>query len=116
MYFNTQLSFFRENRADHSWRSQANHAISNHEQEKTMDNPYFHPQGDGQTDFMTTCEKTVGRRTFLKRGAGLLVAASGAGTFSEMHFGAVSTFAKQQTDNVVLQWNNAALQAIRDTN
>ena len=81
-----------------------------------MDNPCSQSQGDGQTDFMTTFKETIGRRTVLKTGAGLLVAAAGAAPFIEMHFGAISTFAKEQTDNVVLQWNNAALQAIRDTN
>ncbi|HEY6409096.1 MAG TPA: vanadium-dependent haloperoxidase [Ktedonobacteraceae bacterium] len=58
--------------------------------------------------------KPVSRRTILKTGTGLLVMAAGAGTFFELHRS--STFAKQQTDNVAIQWNNAALQAIRDKN
>jgi hypothetical protein len=81
-----------------------------------MDDPFSWSQKIGQTDLMKTFKKPMSRRIVLKTGTGLLVAAAGAGTFIELHSGLAPIFAKQQTDNVVLQWNNAALQAIRDTN
>jgi hypothetical protein len=56
----------------------------------------------------------VTRRRVLQTGAGLLVVATGAGAWLalERH----GTFASGSSDNVVIQWNNAALQAIRDLN
>ena len=68
--------------------------------------------------------KRVSRRTVVRTGGtGLLVVAAGAGALFELHRG--STFAAKPpppppptpgsgTPNAVLQWNNAALQAIRD--
>jgi hypothetical protein len=67
-----------------------------------------------QASLLAPLRKPVSRRTVLKTGTGLLVVAAGAGTFFVRLRS--STLAKQQTDNVVLQWNNAALQAIRNTN
>lgn len=75
---------------------------------------YSQSQGDEQTDCMSTFNKLLGRRTIMKAGVGLLVAAAGVGSFIEAHTGEVSTFAIQQTDNLAIQWNNATLQAIRD--
>jgi hypothetical protein len=55
----------------------------------------------------------VGRRILLKTGLGLAVLSTGVGTF----FGPerVFTHAASSSD-VVIQWNNAALQAIRNVN
>ena len=58
--------------------------------------------------------RRVSRRTVLQTGLGLAVASCGLGTFFGLERG--FTHAAQATDNVVLQWNNAALQAIRDVN
>ncbi len=56
--------------------------------------------------------KRVSRRGVLQTGLGLAVAATGAGVWlgTQRSF----TLAKQPSDSVVVQWNNAALQAIRD--
>jgi len=54
------------------------------------------------------------RRAVLKTGLGLAVAATGVGTWVGLHRRA--TFAKNTPDTTVVQWNNAALQAIRDVN
>ncbi len=66
---------------------------------------------------MPLFNRPVSRRTVLRTGTGLLVAAAGTGTFLELHRGAV--FAKPPgngSPSAVIQWNNAALQAIRDVN
>ena len=68
----------------------------------------------GEMNAMALAQKHVSRRTVLKTGLGLAVVATGAGTF----FGLETDFthASQGTGSVVIQWNNAALQAIRDIN
>jgi hypothetical protein len=71
----------------------------------------MHP-GNGQDRVMTLFDKVVSRRTVLRTGTGLLVTAAGAGTFFKLHPG--TTLAVLNTDDVVIRWNNAALQAIRD--
>ena len=69
-------------------------------------------------DLTAAWGKRVSRRTVVRAGGtGLLVVAAGAGALFELHRG--STFAQKQppgpgTPNAVIQWNNAALQAIRD--
>ncbi len=62
----------------------------------------------------------VGRRAVLQTGLGLAVLTTGIGTFFELEKGfayAEGTVATAPSStNVVIQWNNAALQAIRTTN
>ena len=82
---------------------------------------------DGEEAILTTpLRKPVSRRMVLKTGAGLAVVATGASTLFEIQRGA--SFAKKPPNptptpsvtppvsgsNAALQWNNAALQAIRD--
>ncbi len=76
-----------------------------------------HNQGHFSQETSSAKEHTVsfGRRTLVKTGAGLLVAAVGAGTFLELHRGFSFADSKGGPNTVVIQWNNAALQAIRDT-
>lgn len=79
------------------------------------------PIGDQQAS-MPSFTRPMSRRTVLHAGTGLLVVAAGVGAFFELHQG--STFAANQPQptptpvssipNAVIQWNNAALQAIRD--
>ncbi len=72
---------------------------------------------DAEQAMLTTPRrKPVSRRTILKTGAGLLVVTTGAGTFFKLNSGAGATFAKSGpgVPNAAIQWNNAALQAIRD--
>ncbi len=65
-------------------------------------------------------KRRVGRRSVLQTGLGMAVVAAGVGTWLGTH--QAITLAKQDvangnaTDNTVIQWNNATLQAIRDTN
>ncbi len=54
------------------------------------------------------------RRLVLKTGLGLAVVATGVGSWIGLQ--GSNTFAKNTPDNTVIQWNNAALQAIRDVN
>ncbi len=54
------------------------------------------------------------RRLVLKTGLGLAVVATGVGSWVGLR-GSI-TFAKNTPDNTVIQWNNAALGAIRDIN
>src|SRR5947209_5913985 len=63
--------------------------------------------------FPTESARPVSRRRILQAGLGLTVAAAGAGTF----FGLQHSLSRVSaaTDSVVVQWNNAALQAIHDT-
>src|SRR5581483_2614593 len=75
--------------------------------------------GNEQEQAMHLFNRPVSRRTVLRTGTGLLVAAAGAGAFFDLHRGAV--FATPPgpgngTPSAVIQWNNAALQAIRDVN
>lgn len=59
--------------------------------------------------------KPVSRRSILRGGAGLLgTLAVDAGALLALQ--SRPAFAAQSSDNVVIQWNNAALQAIRDFN
>src|ERR1051326_8127388 len=61
--------------------------------------------------------KRMSRRTLLKTGAGLAVTGAGVGALFGLHAGTGTTFASPtSTPNAAIQWNNAALQAIRDTN
>jgi hypothetical protein len=71
-----------------------------------------------QKGVVTPFNQVVSRRSVLRAGAGLLVVAAGTGTFFELQRGI--TFADKGggtlTPNAAIQWNNAALQAIRDIN
>src|SRR5690348_16573567 len=71
-----------------------------------------------QAQLTASFRKPVSRRTLLKTGAGLAVTGAGAGALFGLHTGTGTTFAKPpgSTPNAAIQWNNAALQAIRDTN
>jgi hypothetical protein len=63
----------------------------------------------------TSFSKPVSRRMILRGGAGVLGALTlDAGALVTLQGG--PAFAKQGSDNVVLQWNSAALQAVRDVN
>ena len=70
-------------------------------------------QTDLYADVIPNLHPRSSRRTLLKTGLGLAVVATGAGTWLGLHREVTS--AKQQTDNVVIQWNSAALQAIGNT-
>jgi PAP2 superfamily len=85
-----------------------------------------HPANE-QEGAMSPLKMSLSRRTVLRAGTGLLVAAAGAGTFIEVSRS--STFAAKPpkptptpkptppgsgATNAAVQWNNAALQAIRD--
>ncbi len=63
---------------------------------------------------MATMGKRVSRRTVLQTGLGVAVTATGVGVWLGTHRS--TTLAQNNVaDNVVLQWNNAALQAIAAT-
>ena len=78
------------------------------------------PQTEVYADVMPPLHTRSSRRTLLKTGLGLAVVATGAGTWLGLHrettraiqIGGIKIL---QTDNVVIQWNSAALQAIGNT-
>ena len=59
----------------------------------------------------------MSRRTVLRTGAGLVVGAAGIGAWYGLHNTPHNTYAQQDksADNIVLQWNSSALQAIAAT-
>lgn len=71
-----------------------------------------------QAQLATSLRKPVSRRTLLKTGAGLALTGAGAVALFGFHAETGTTFAKPPgtTANAAIQWNNAALQAIRDAN
>jgi hypothetical protein len=78
------------------------------------------PQTELYVDIMLPLHARSGRRTLLKTGLGLVVAATGVGTWLGLHREATKAIQILilpilSTDNVVLQWNSAALQAIGNT-
>ncbi|MBA2396926.1 MAG: phosphoesterase, partial [Ktedonobacteraceae bacterium] len=74
----------------------------------------------GQQGNIPSFSRPMSRRAALHTGTGLLVVAAGVGTFLELQRGPsfAANLAKPTpgtvTPNAAIQWNNAALQAIRD--
>lgn len=64
---------------------------------------------------MTDGSGRVSRRVFLKTGLGVAVLSTGAGTFFGLERAFTHAATSSSTD-VVIQWNNAVLQAIRNVN
>ncbi|HEU5228428.1 MAG TPA: phosphoesterase [Ktedonobacteraceae bacterium] len=75
---------------------------------------------DGRENTDLPSKHLLSRRTVLQTGAGVLVAVMGAGAFLHLHqspiIAATPPSPPQRIPNAVIQWNNAALDAIRATN
>ncbi|MDQ2904878.1 MAG: vanadium-dependent haloperoxidase [Chloroflexota bacterium] len=85
------------------------------EEKMSANNSSPEVQNNQSVDLTTPFKMSLSRRTVLRTGAGLVVVGAGVGAFFGLQRG--TSFAGGGgtiTPNVAIQWNNAALQAIRD--